>query len=67
MLNVVFMLICLDLSVSGFLLNVPPIKVSKGKVKCIYFPIRIQNRLQGGIYFSAAKHVYIYRRTYVHI
>ena len=59
------MLICLDVSVSGFLLNVSPIKVSKGKVKYIHFLIRIQNTLHRGTYFSAAKHVLIYRCTHL--
>ena len=60
------MLICLDVSVSGFLLSVSPIKLSKEKVKYIHFLIRIQNTLHRGICFSAAKHdVHIYICTYL--
>ena len=61
------MLICLDVSVSGFLLSVFPIKVSKGKVKIIHILIRIQSTLHQGICFSAAKHVHIYICKYVHM
>ena len=60
------MLICLDVAVSGFLLSVSPIKLSKEKVKYIHFLIRIQNTLHRGICFSAAKHdVHIYICTYL--
>ena len=61
------MLICLDISVSGFLLSVFTIKVSKGKVKFIHFLIRIQDTPHRSICFSAAKHVHIYICTYVHM
>ena len=59
------MLTCLDASVSGFLLSVSPIKVSKGKVKYIHFLVRIQNTLHQGICFSAATHVHIYICRYL--
>ena len=60
------MLICSDVSVSGFLLTMSSIKVSKGKVKYIHFLIRIQNTLYRDICFAAAKHVHIHICTYVY-
>ena len=61
----VFILIFLDVSVSGFLLSVSPIKVSNGKVKYIHFLKRTQGTLHRGICFSAAKHLHIYICTYL--